>query len=297
LRGWNCRRVAGRAATPSWRSRSSAPRAELRRVRARKVWRALNREGHAVPTGVAVTPDGKTAFVANGLDGTVSTIDVKTGTKNPTDITVGEQPIGVAITPGGKTAFVTNSGGGSVSTIDVKTRGKNPTDITVGSAPFGVAITPDGKTAFGTNNGSGTVSTINVKARTRNLTDIPVGTNPKGVAITPNGNTALVTNSNFGAMPSPKGNSVSTIDVKTRTKNPADITVGTDPLRVAVTPDGKTAFVTNGYSSTVSTIDVKTRTKEPHRHCRWFDPDLGGGHAGRQDRLRHQLRHRDGVDD
>jgi YVTN family beta-propeller protein len=29
---------------------------------------------------------------------------------------------------------------------------------------------------------------------------------------------------------------VSTIDVKTRTKHPADITVGAQPLRIAVTP-------------------------------------------------------------
>jgi YVTN family beta-propeller protein len=40
-----------------------------------------------------------TAFVANGVSGTVSTIDVKTRTKHPTDITVGTQPESVAVTP------------------------------------------------------------------------------------------------------------------------------------------------------------------------------------------------------
>jgi DNA-binding beta-propeller fold protein YncE len=58
---------------------------------------------------------------------------------------------------------------------------------------------------------------------------------------------------------------VSTIDVKTRTKNPKDIAVGTFPLVVAITPDGKTAFVTNSGGvlgaedtpGTVSTIEVK----------------------------------------
>jgi YVTN family beta-propeller protein len=34
-------------------------------------------------------------------------------------------------------------------------------------------------------------------------------------------------------------NTVSTIDVETRTKHPGDITVGGQPLKVAVTPDGK----------------------------------------------------------
>jgi len=39
-----------------------------------------------------------TAFV-DGQSGTVSTIDVKTRTKNPTDITVGAAPVRVAVTP------------------------------------------------------------------------------------------------------------------------------------------------------------------------------------------------------
>jgi YVTN family beta-propeller protein len=56
---------------------------------------------------------------------------------------------------------------------------------------------------------------------------------------------------------------VSTIDVKTRAKHPADIAVGATALGVAVTPDGKRAFVVDLQSSTVSTIDVKTRTKHP----------------------------------
>ena len=72
----------------------------------------------------------------------MSTIDVKTRTKHPTDIPVGRYPNGVAITPDGKTAFVANVLSGTVSTIDVKTRTKHPTDIPVGTQPDRVAITP-----------------------------------------------------------------------------------------------------------------------------------------------------------
>jgi len=72
----------------------------------------------------------------------VSTIDVKTRTKNPTDIAVGSLPGGVAVTPDGKTVFVANQGSGTVSTIGAKTTTKNPTDITVGAGPVGVAFTP-----------------------------------------------------------------------------------------------------------------------------------------------------------
>src|SRR6516164_7826571 len=121
-----------------------------------------------VPGGVAAVPArGRcraTAFVSNGETGTVATIDVKSRTKDPTDIPVGSGAFGVAITPDGKTAFVTNNTSDTVSTIDVKTRTKNPTDIPVGPIPLRVAITPDGKTAFVTGS---TVSTIDVKTRTR----------------------------------------------------------------------------------------------------------------------------------
>src|SRR6516165_10861851 len=129
-----------------------------------------------VPGGVAAAPArGRcraTAFVSNVGSGKVATIDVKTRTKNPTDIPVRTVPfagpVGVAVTPDGKTAFVANGATGTVSTIDVKTRTTNLTDIPVGSGAFGVAVTPDGKTAFVTNNASGTVSTIDVKTRTKN---------------------------------------------------------------------------------------------------------------------------------
>jgi len=59
-----------------------------------------------VPDGVsAVEARGRcraTAFVTNAASNTVSTIDVKTRTKNPTDITMGPITNEVAITPDGK---------------------------------------------------------------------------------------------------------------------------------------------------------------------------------------------------
>src|SRR5262249_22286523 len=193
----------------------------------------------------------------------VATIDVKAGTKTPTDIAVGGAASAVAMTPNGKTVFATDNTAGEVSTIDVKTRKATPTGITVGPHSKGVAVTPDGKTAFVTNGNfdgraqeipGNTVSTIDVKTRQKNPTDITVGSDPFGVAITPDGKTAFVTNTYSG--------SVSTIDVKTGTKDPTDIPVGGAPLGVAFTPDGKTAFVGN-FHDYVSTIDVKTRTKKP----------------------------------
>jgi YVTN family beta-propeller protein len=105
-----------------------------------------------VPDGVSAAPAHlrcrATAFIGNTGSGTVSTIDVKTRAKNPTDIPVGSFPQGLSFTPDGKTAFVGNRVGDTVSTIDVKTRTKNPTNIPVGPNPLPHAVTPDGKTVF-----------------------------------------------------------------------------------------------------------------------------------------------------
>ena len=72
----------------------------------------------------------------------MSTIDVKTTTKDPTDIPVGTVPWVMAVTPDGQTAYVPNFGSNTVSTIDVKTRTKDPNDIAIGPVPTVVAVTP-----------------------------------------------------------------------------------------------------------------------------------------------------------
>jgi YVTN family beta-propeller protein len=87
--------------TPRWPHRLTTPaRTTTAFVIGDRVWGSqtydwLRREWWLV----AVTPDGKTAFVANFGSGTVSTIDVKTRTKDPTDIPVRGFPWGVQVTP------------------------------------------------------------------------------------------------------------------------------------------------------------------------------------------------------
>ena len=99
---------------------------------------ATNTAGTAIavgsgPFGVAITPDGKTAYVTNDLSGSVTPIDTATNTPG-TAIAVGSAPFGVAITPDGKTAYVANLSSGSVTPIDTATNTPG-TPIAVGSSP------------------------------------------------------------------------------------------------------------------------------------------------------------------
>ncbi len=63
------------------------------------------------PIGVAITPSGKTVYVADGDSGTVTPIAVATDTAGP-PIAVGPAPDEVVITPDGKRAYVLCLGGG-----------------------------------------------------------------------------------------------------------------------------------------------------------------------------------------
>ncbi len=54
--------------------------------------------GFMKPAGIAITPDGKTAYVANQASGTVTVINTRTNTVEKT-IKVGAGPWSIAATP------------------------------------------------------------------------------------------------------------------------------------------------------------------------------------------------------
>ena len=61
-----------------------------------------------IPVAIAITPDGKTAYVADGGSGTVTPIETATNTRARRSPSAA--PIAIAITPDGNTAYVTNYG-------------------------------------------------------------------------------------------------------------------------------------------------------------------------------------------
>jgi YVTN family beta-propeller protein len=199
------------------------------------------------PVGVAITPDGGHAYVANANSKNVSVID--TGSNTVTATIPGSSPTRLAITPDGRYAYVTNyySNFNTVSVIDIRSNTVTAT-IPVGTSPVSVAITPDSRHAYVTNTSSNNVSVIDIRSNTVTAT-IPVGTSPSGVAITPDGQHAYVTNYYSSS------NNVSVIDTGSNTVT-ATIPVGAWPESVEITPDGRHAYVTNHGSNNVSVIDT-----------------------------------------
>jgi YVTN family beta-propeller protein len=207
------------------------------------------------PGGIAITPDGTTAYVSDSCGDTVTPVDLATGAAG-TPITVGANPEGIAIAPDGETAYVTNGSGNTVTPIDLAT-GTAETRITVGAAgsdPDSIALTPDGSTAYVTLNGSDAVMPINLASGTAGSA-IPIGmsTFPDSIAITPDGATAYV--ANFF------GNSVTPVNLATQTAGtPIDLPGFNFPESIAIDPDGSVAYTADNQSGLVTPINLATNT-------------------------------------
>jgi YVTN family beta-propeller protein len=96
------------------------------------------------PQAIAITPDGRFAYVADGgvSEPGVSVIDTQTNQVVGSPIPVGEFPHAMAITPDGRFAYVANSLSESVSVIDTQTRQVVGSPIPVSEYPLAIAITP-----------------------------------------------------------------------------------------------------------------------------------------------------------
>lgn len=221
------------------------------------------------PTGVAVSPDGATAWVTNYAPSTVSVIDIAS-VAVVGEIAVPRQPEEIAVSADGSTLLV-NSDGGTVSTIDVAS-GRLGTVETGGNDPSGVAFSPDARTGYATNSfvdptlgedGTLTVLDLSNPASPRVSATVAdgIGPTPYDVDVAPGGALGLVTNLNVVFAPLTIGpGSVSLVDLAANPPRVFDtLAVGVAPIHAAITGGGAVALVGNGLSGTVSVVDLAGR--------------------------------------
>src|SRR6266478_4146409 len=175
------------------------------------------------PAGVAVTPNGAFAYVANFNSNSVSVIDTATNTVTAT-VGVGINPLSVAITPNGAFAYVTNYTSASVSVISTTTNTVVAT-VTVGCGPTSLAITSNGAFVYVTNSCDSTVSVINTATNTVSAA-VAVGGQPQNISITPDGLFAYTSNV--------LTNNLSVINTATNTVVDTVQAAGTQPMGIAI---------------------------------------------------------------
>lgn len=218
------------------------------------------------PSGLAISPKGDLALVANRADGTLSVLSIRGKDVLVSDaVPVGaaaDQVSAVAITPDGKHALAAKAAANKVAllSIDGQKVGYDKRDLPTGIFPYNVAVTPDGKLALTVDNGSGggsdgnakTVSVIDLEANPPRVIDhVTVGDSPEGLAISPKGNFAVSVEARGSSAPKtaffyhPTGAVTALrIDGK-KVTNVGDVNVGALPEAVAFSPDGQYVYIGN----------------------------------------------------
>jgi YVTN family beta-propeller protein/probable HAF family extracellular repeat protein len=206
------------------------------------------------PDGVAVTPDGRSVYVANNggnnpSSDTVSVINTDSNQVIKT-VTVGPAPFLPKVTPDGSHVYVSNQNN-TISAIDTATNTVSST-ITLSAEATGLVFTPNGAFAYvGENTSPGNVAVLAIPGNTVVAT-IPLGAgtaSPIKLAITPDGSLVYVTN--LGS------NNVSVINTSTNSVA-ATVAVGKIPYSIAASPDGSLIYVGNIDGNTISVISTAT---------------------------------------
>lgn len=217
------------------------------------------------PGGIAVSEDGKRAYVALNAANTLGVIDLSSSpAKLVAQIPVGNAPNSVVIH--GKYAYVSNEGGRPATSDDFT----NDSD--------GTPIVVDRKDAFAI---TGTVSVVDLST-SKEVKAIHVGLHPAGMAIS--GSDLYVANA--------YSDSLSVVDLKSNdVVRTIDLSVpiaggvfGSGPNGVAVTDEGQ-AYVTLGQANAVAVVNLQGRDAHPvigYIPTGYFPTSIAWDKAGKQ---------------
>jgi YVTN family beta-propeller protein len=229
------------------------------------------------PHSVILDKNEQNAYVSNQWANFVSVIDLKTFQVTDS-LKTGNGPAGLSLSADEKTLYVVNTFSSDISVIDLKTKNEQKR-LSAGSDPTGIKLSPNGQ-LYVTSRRAKIVpygepvvcdlTVINDSAkRVDEYKEVESAYMMENVAFTPSGDLGVVT------LIRPK-NLVPTIQVEhgwimthgigiIDMKNEGRIiqllldepgAYYSDPFDVAITPDGKKAFVTSSGVNSVSVIDL-----------------------------------------
>lgn len=230
------------------------------------------------PSGLAISPKGDLALVANRADGSLSVLTIagKDGVKVTDTVSVGapaDQVSAVAITPDGRRALAAKFIANKIALLSID-NGKvtyDKRDLPVGINPYNLAVTPDGRLALTADNGAGggsdgnvdTVSVIDLDANPARVIDrIVVGDAPEGFAISPKGNLAVAvllqgSNADKKAFYYHPGGAVVALKIEgKKVAKTGEIGVGGLPEGVVFSPNGDYLYIGNFIDQNVSILKV-----------------------------------------
>jgi len=190
------------------------------------------------PVAIAVTPDGKSAYVVAGPNGIWQyNINPATGAltpKSPATVATGPNPEPIAVTPNGKYAYVANCPRCSAK----------PRNSPSASPPKPAANTI---WEYRINQSTGALSP-------KPIAIAAIGTGANAIAITPNSKSLYI------AINSVWQYSINPVTGKLTPKSPATVPAGGSAHDLAIEPDGKNIYVVTVATSTVSQYRINPGT-------------------------------------
>jgi len=241
------------------------------------------------PWGVAVSPNGATAYVSNTASNSISVIDLSSMSVTSTIPSI-NAPLGVALTPDGAQVYVSASGAGAFARIATATHTVTQTISSSGApgfctTPNNIVANPAGGAMYascGSNNRGVSIDTStqgvsSLASVTEPLNDLAVEPDGSGIAWARDTRVwfqspgAFVTTSSapvaVATVPgidrvftaNPGDGTVSIIRNSTQTLL-STITVGGSPQDIVVSSDGATAYVTDRSGDRLVIVDLATET-------------------------------------
>jgi len=235
------------------------------------------------PHSVILSKDGLKAYVSNQWSDNVSVIDLSARRVTDT-LKTGNGPAGLSLSGNGLALYVVNSFSSDLSVIDLRSK-EEINRIIAGNNPTGAKLTPDGKYLFVTSRraanasyGEPLVSELTVindsSRRISEYKKIESAYMMENVAFTPHGDLGFVTlirpknyvpsiqveqgwmmTHGFGVFEPVKDGKV--IELLIDEPN----SFYSDPFGIAITPDGKKAFISSAGADYISVIDVDSVRK------------------------------------
>ena len=236
-------------------------------------WRFGNTLGVGnCPAGIAFAPNGQKGYIVNASDSTITPIDTASftaGAAFPAGVSI---PIFVKVTPDGKSIVTAGVNSNTLAVISAANPASVQT-VAVGASPLGVAVLPDSSAVYVANNAAGTVSVVSLvgtPALVKTIAFKPPGCTPYDIVATPDGKSVYA-----ACMNGPLWR----INVAKNKADAAPIAIPqtSGTVEVAITPDSKTAYVSNTrgavYPVTLKTGAVGTAIPVPGAYGLAMSPD------------------------
>ena len=208
------------------------------------------------PHEVAVSHDGRRAVVSiygnrAAIGSSLMVIDLSKPTAAPKIIELGagnQRPHGLAFLPGDRQLLVTGERAQRLLLVDLESGAFDSSMVTGQAATHMVALSRDGTRAFTTNIAAMSVSAVDIATRTVRAA-FPVGARIEGLAVTPDGREVWA-----------GGNESHQVYVLDGTTGAILHTIDGFgmPYRIGITPDRRTAIVSDPEEEKIHLVDVAT---------------------------------------